>query len=208
VDGAHTEARDAVNGVGLVKVMGRDAGFIAAHAALASNDVDFVLIPEVPFELDGPNGLLHHLAKVLDAQGHATMLVAEGAGQSFVQRDGTDAGGNKKLGDIGLYLKERIDEHFTALNREVSMKYIDPSYTIRSKPAIASDSIYCARLGSNAVHAAMSGRTACLVGMVNNHLVHVPIEAASRRRNCIDPDGPLWRDVVADTTQPPLMVND
>ena len=207
VEGAHTEAEDAVNGVGLVKVMGRESGFIAAHAALASNDADFVLVPEVPFDLDGAEGLLQHLQKRVMLKGHALILAAEGAGQSYVEQSGEDAGGNRKLGDIGPFLQKRILQHFQGIGMEISMKYIDPSYTIRSQPACASDSIYCARLGANAVHAAMSGRTACLVGRVNNRLVHVPIGAASARRNRVDPQGPLWRDVVNDTGQPLMLVN-
>lgn len=207
VEGAHTEAEDSVNGVGLVRLMGRESGFIAAHAALASNDADFVLVPEVPFDLEGENGLLRHLEQRVQANGHALIIVAEGAGQEYVTPSGEDAGGNKKFGDIGLYLRERILQHFERSGVEISMKYIDPSYTIRSQPACASDSIYCARLGANAVHAAMSGRTACLVGRVNNRLVHVPIGAASATRNRVDPLGPLWRDVINDTGQPVVLVN-
>lgn len=207
VYGAHTEAHDALRGVGIVKLMGRESGFIAAHAALASNVADFVLLPEIPFDIEGKNGLLYHLGKRLDKQGYATIVVAEGAGQKYVQASGTDAGGNKKLGDIGIYLRDRIQEHFDVPENGggIAMKYIDPSYTIRSHAANPADSIYCARLGSNAVHAAMSGRTACIVGMVNHRLVHVPIDAASGTRNCVDPDGPLWRDVVFSTRQPATM---
>lgn len=207
VDGAHTEAADAPHGVGLVKLMGRESGFIAVHSALASNEADFVLVPEVPFELHGKNGFLRHLECRVDKQGHALVVVAEGAGQNFVQSTGTDAGGNKKLGDIGIFLQEEIRAHYRKIEKEVTLKYIDPSYTIRSQAANPADSIYCARLGSNAVHAAMSGRTACIVGMVNHRLVHVPIFAASAERNCVDPEGPLWRDVIFATGQPPLMVN-
>lgn len=207
VEGAHTEAEDAVNGVGLVKLMGRESGFIAAHAALASNDADFVLVPEVPFDLEGDNGFLAHLARRVRKKGHALIVVAEGAGQKYVDGEGADAGGNKKLGDIGVFLRKKIAASFEAQGLELNMKYIDPSYMIRSMPACASDSIYCARLGANAVHAAMTGRTACLVGRVNNRLVHVPIGAASERRNRVDPEGALWRDVMTDTGQPLLMTN-
>jgi len=208
VEGAHTESENAVNGVGLVKLMGRESGFIATHAALASNDVDFVLIPEIPFDLEGPNGFLFHLEKRLLKNGHALVVVAEGAGQKYVAQSGEDAGGNKILGDIGVFLRKAIQRHFDAKGQEASVKYIDPSYMIRSQPAGAPDSIYCARLGANAVHAAMSGRTACLVGRVNNRLVHVPIGAASERRNGVNPEGPLWRDVINDTGQPLTMTND
>ncbi len=207
VEGAHTEAEDAVNGVGLVKLMGRESGFIAAHAALASNDADFVLVPEVPFDLDGDNGFLAHLLRRVRKNGHALVVAAEGAGQKYVEEQGEDAGGNRILGDIGVFLRKKILASFAAQGVEIAMKYIDPSYMIRSTPACASDSIYCARLGSNAVHAAMTGRTACLVGRVNNRLVHVPIGAAADRRNRVDPEGALWRDVVNDTGQPLIMTN-
>jgi 6-phosphofructokinase 1 len=207
VDGAHTEARDAPGGIGLVKLMGRESGFIAAHASLASNEADFVLVPEIPFDLKGDNGLLRHLEERHMRQGHAMIVVAEGAGQQYVGSEGVDLGGNKKFGDIGLFLRSEILQYFAAKKREVSFKYIDPSYTIRSQAANPSDSIYCARLGSNAVHAAMSGRTGCIVGMVNHRLVHVPIGAACSTRNCVDPKGPLWRDVIFNTGQPLLMTN-
>ncbi len=207
VDGAHTEARGAIDGVGIVKVMGRESGFIAAHTALATNDVNFLLVPELPFDLDGPRGLLALLERRLDARHHAVIVVAEGAGQGLVRVEGKDASGNQKLGDIGLYLKDRIADYFEERRREMNIKYIDPSYIIRSTAANPADAIYCARLGSNAVHAAMSGRTGCLVGRVNNRLVHVPISLATRHRNSIDPESPLWRDVVESTGQPPLIVN-
>lgn len=209
VAAAHIEARDAMDGIGLVKVMGRESGFIAAHTALAQNDVNFVLIPEVPFELEGERGLLAHLERRLDSRHHALILTAEGAGQNLLEKaTGTDASGNKKLSDIGLFLRDSIAAHFRARGKQANIKYIDPSYIIRSAPAISSDSIYCARLGANAVHAAMSGRTECLVGLVNNRYVHVPMALAVGRRNAVDPEGPLWGDVVEATGQPPLLCNE
>jgi len=209
VTGAHVEAHDAIRGVGLVKVMGRQSGFIAAHAALASNEANFVLVPEVPFDLDGDDGLLAHLDRRLEARNHALIVVAEGAGQDLLERQtAMDPSGNVRLGDIGLFLKDRIAAHFARHPGGVNVKYIDPSYIIRSLPADPSDSIYCARLGTNAVHAAMTGRTGMLISQMYGQLVHVPIEMAVSRRNAIDPDGALWRDVVESTGQPKLMVND
>jgi 6-phosphofructokinase 1 len=208
VSAAHVEAHDAINGVGLVKVMGRESGFIAALTALALNDVNFVLIPEVPFDLDGDNGLLAHLERRLDRRNHAVILVAEGAGQEMVAQSGmTDMSGNKKLADIGLFLKEKVAAHFREKGREISLKYIDPSYIIRSAPATPNDSVYCARLGNNAVHAAMAGKTKMLIGRLNYHFVHVPIELAVSQRNRVNPESSLWRDVVDVTGQPPLMKN-
>jgi 6-phosphofructokinase 1 len=206
VESAHVEAHDVMNGVGIVRVMGRESGFIAAHTALASGDVNFVLIPEVPFELEGDTGLLASLKKRLDARHHAVILVAEGAGQDLVdETKGTDASGNKKLGDIGAYLRARIERYFDELDVEISVKYIDPSYMIRSSPAITTDAIYCARLGSNAVHAAMAGKTEVLISLVNNNFVHLPIRLAVSKRNRVDPESPLWRDVIDRTGQPLLL---
>ena len=204
-ESAHVEAHDVMNGIGIVRVMGRESGFIAAHTALASGDVNYVLIPEVPFELDGEKGLLASLKRRLEARYHAVILAAEGAGQDLTgEATGTDASGNKKLSDIGLYLKNRIEKYFDDLNIEISVKYIDPSYMIRSAPAITTDSIYCARLGSNAVHAAMAGKTEVLISLVNNNFVHLPIRLAVSKRNRVDPESPLWRDVIDRTGQPLL----
>jgi len=208
VSSAHVEADDALNGIGLVKVMGRQSGFIAAHTALASNDVNFVLIPEVPFDLEGPNGLLQHLKARLQKRNHAVILVAEGAGQNHLEETGEkDASGNKKLADIGLVLRDRIGEYFHKEKMEVNLKYIDPGYIIRSAPADPNDSHYCARLGSNAVHAAMAGKTKMLISLWSNKFVHLPIGMAVIRRNEVNPRGSLWRDVLQTTRQPISMVN-
>jgi 6-phosphofructokinase 1 len=206
VESAHTEAHDVMNGIGIVKVMGRDSGFIAAHTALASGDVNYVLIPEVPFDLSGESGLLSSLKKRLDQRHHAVILVAEGAGQELVgESSGSDASGNKKLGDIGAYLRKIIEQYFEEIVMEISVKYIDPSYMIRSAAAITTDSIYCARLGSNAVHAAMAGKTEVLISLVNNNFVHLPIRLAVSKRNRVDPESALWRDVIDRTGQPLLL---
>jgi 6-phosphofructokinase 1 len=206
VESAHVEAHDVMNGIGIVRVMGRESGFIAACTALASGDVNYVLIPEVPFELEGDNGLFASLKRRLEMRHHAVILVAEGAGQELVdETKGTDASGNKKLGDIGAFLRKRIEKYFDELDLEISVKYIDPSYMIRSAPAITTDSIYCARLGSNAVHAAMAGKTEVLISLVNNNFVHLPIRLAVSKRNRVDPESPLWRDVIDRTGQPLLL---
>jgi 6-phosphofructokinase 1 len=209
VAAAHVEAHDAYNGIGIVKVMGRESGFIAAHTALAMNDLNFILIPELPFELDGDNGLLVHLKKRLEQRHHAVILVAEGAGQELLQVSGeTDASGNIKLSDIGVFLKQKIQQYFDREAFEIGIKYIDPSYIIRAEPAIPNDSIYCARLGHNAVHAAMAGKTKMLISLVNNNYVHLPIAMAVAQRNRVDLGGPLWRDVIESTGQPWCMTND
>jgi 6-phosphofructokinase 1 len=208
VSGAHVEAKDAINGIGIVKLMGRESGFIAAHTAIATNDVNFVLVPEVPFDLDGENGLLNYLKERLERRKHAVIIVAEGAGQNLLpQIDGKDASGNTLLGDIGLFIKEKVSSFFKSIDYEVNIRYIDPSYIIRSTPADPGDSIYCTRLGNYAVHAAMAGKTKMLVSLINNTFVHVPIALAVGKRNTIDPEGALWRDVIQATGQPALMRN-
>ncbi len=208
VAAAHMEAHSQINGIGLVKLMGRDSGFIAVHTVLAVHEANFVLIPEVPFDLEGPQGFLPMLEKRLARRGHAVIVVAEGAGQHFfTQEVKFDASGNRKLGDIGLFLKEKIEEYFKAKNKEINLKYIDPSYMIRSAIAEPVDSMYCERLGNNAVHAAMAGKTKLLIGLVNNEFVHIPIRAATSKRKQVNPEGSLWRDAIEATQQPMSMVN-
>jgi len=206
IRGAHNEAEGYPNGIGLIKLMGRHSGFIASTAALAQQDVNFVLIPEVDFELEGPNGLLTKLEKRLKKRSHSVIVVAEGAGQKFFQSDKeVDASGNIRLDDIGLFLKEKINEYFKAKDMEVSLKYIDPSYMIRSLPANANDSVFCGFLGRDAVHAGMAGKTKLIIGHWNNHFVHVPMESSVGNRKRVNPHGKLWRTVLESTGQGTLV---
>ncbi|HEV3270960.1 MAG TPA: ATP-dependent 6-phosphofructokinase [Candidatus Methylacidiphilales bacterium] len=201
---AHIEAQGYPNGVGLVKLMGRDSGFIAAFAALAENSVNYVLIPEVPFQLTGRHGLLTCLEDRLARRGHAVVVVAEGAGQHLMQNNpgGTDASGNLKYGDIGPFLKKQIETHFKAADKEINIKYIDPSYVIRSVPASPQDAIYCLRLAQNAVHAAMAGKTNMVVGRWHGHYVNLPMDVVTVRRRKVNPQGDLWLTVLEATGQP------
>jgi 6-phosphofructokinase 1 len=203
IKSAHTEASSTPNGVGLVKVMGRHSGFIACYAALASHDAGFVLIPEVPFGLDGASGFLARLRQLVHKQGHAVVVVAEGAGQDLLDSDGAvDASGNARLSDIGALLRQRITADFAAAGDELSLRYVDPGYAIRSVPANAWDAVYCLRLAQAAVHAAMAGRTAMVVGRWHGRFVHIPIPVATGSRNQVDPDGDLWISVIEATGQP------
>ena len=208
VNAIHMEAQSQVNGIGVVKLMGRESGFIATAAALASHETNFCLIPEVPFDMDGPNGFLTHLERRLANRGHAVIVVAEGAGQEHMQATSEkDASGNKKLSDIGVFLCDKIKEYFANKNIHINLKYVDPSYQVRSSVTTANDSIYCERLGNNAVHAAMAGKTKCVVGLVHDKYVIIPTSMATRKRNKVDPEGALWRDALDATGQPILMVN-
>ena len=208
VSAAHMEAESAIKGIGLVKVMGRESGFIAACTALASHEINFVLIPEVPFDMEGPNGFLKHLEDRMTKRNHAVIIVAEGAMQEQLQTSRElDAGGNLKLADTGTHLRDMINEHFKKRDMEVNLKYIDPSYVIRSSPASPEDSIYCERLGNSAAHAAMAGRTKTLIGLVNTKYVHIPIAAAISQRRRVDPEGNMWRDTLDATHQPSQMTN-
>lgn len=200
---AHIEAKGAPLGIGLIKIMGRESGHIAANATLAQNDVNITLIPEVPIELEGEEGLLRKIERRLMERGHIVILVAEGAGQDLFIRDEDlemDASGNVKLQDIGTFLKARIGDYFRKKAIDVSLKYIDPSYIIRSVPANASDSLYCELLGQYAVHAAMSGRTGMVVGLFKNEFVHLPLKVTSSRRK-VDVTGNVWMRVLESTGQ-------
>lgn len=206
IEGAHNEAEGYHNGIGLIKLMGRHSGFLAATAALAKQDVNFVLIPEVEFDLEGPTGLLVSLEKRLVNRRHAVIVVAEGAGQNLFKgkKDTFDASGNVKLHDIGVFLKEKIGDYFKSRKMEISLKYIDPSYMIRSLPPNSNDHVFCSFLGRDAVHAGMSGKTKVLIGHWNNHYVHIPMELSVGKRKQVSPYGKLWLAVLEATGQGPL----
>ncbi len=200
---ANAEALGARNGIGLVKLMGRDSGFIAAFSVLVDNQVNFCLIPEAPFTLDG---FLSALKQRLELRGHAVIVVAEGAGQDLFEATGErDASGNIKYGDIGTFLRDSIKDHFKRIGMEINLKYIDPSYMIRSQQANPHDSAFCLLLGHNAVHAAMAGRTGMIVGFWNHQFTHVPTPLAVAQRKKIDPEGWIWSSVLASTGQPAVM---
>jgi 6-phosphofructokinase 1 len=204
LDSAHREAQAAPNGIGLVKLMGRHSGFIACAATLASNQVNFILIPEVPFKLEGPNGFLEALRERLERRDHAVIVVAEGAGQDLFDEEKSrrDASGNVVLGDIGVLLSQKIRDYFKGIGMEMTLKYIDPSYIIRSVKASPADSVLCSSLGIHAVHAAMCGKTEMVIALWHNSLVHIPMRQAIAERNVVDPSGPHWLSVLSTTGQP------
>lgn len=232
IRGAHVEATGADNGIAVVKLMGRHSGFIACHAAIASTDVDAVLIPEVPVQLEGDAGLFRFLERRLETNAHAVIVVAEGAGQELCVdaeasravdadvsravaaeasrgREGrssrpppTDPSGNVRLRDIGVVLRDHVIDHFRQRRIDVTVKYVDPSYHIRSVPALPNDSLYCWNMARNAVHAAMAGNTEMLIGRWHGRFVHVPMALATRYRKQVDTAGDLWMAVVESTGQP------
>lgn len=204
LDRAHTEARSVHNGIALVKLMGRHAGFIAAGATVASQDVNFCLVPEVPFKLEGEHGFLAVLKERILKRKHAVVVVAEGAGQVLWGQPATgrDASGNVKLKDIGQFLRERIEAHFQAEQIPVVMRYFDPSYLVRSSPANAEDSILCDLFARYAAHAAMAGKTGLVIGYLHDKFIHVPIELLASRKKALDPQGFAWSAVLAVTGQP------
>lgn len=203
IKGAHNEAAAYPYGIGLIKLMGRHSGFLAATAALAQQDANFVLIPEVDIFLYGKTGFLQALENRIKQRKHAVIIVAEGAGQNFFddQENQYDASGNLVLKDIGVYLKDKIAQYFKEKEIPISLKYIDPSYIIRSLPANANDSVFCGFLGRDAVHAGMAGKTNLLISFWNNHYVHVPMEASAGKRKKLDPRGRLWQSVLEATGQ-------
>jgi 6-phosphofructokinase 1 len=192
-----------MNGVGLVKLMGREAGFIAAGATIASGDCNFSLIPEVPLVLDGPAGLLSKLERRLAARTHAVIVAAEGAGQDLLsdRKEAYDASGNRVLGDIGAFLKKRITEHFADRKLPVNVRYFDPSYSIRSCPASPYDSLLCEHFARSAAHAAMAGKTDVVIGLQHDAFVHVPLAASIGQKKRMSPEDEWWSTVLAITGQ-------
>lgn len=204
IHGAHVESIGARNGIGLVKLMGRESGFISANATLATTQVNFCLVPEVPFGLDV---FLEALGRRLERRHHSVVVVAEGAGQDLMKGTNMkDRSGNVRLGDIGLFLRDHIKTYFEHAGKTITLKYIDPSYMIRSMAANPHDSVFCLLLGHNAVHAGMAGRTNMLTGFWNGEYTHVPIQLAVSKRKQIDPHGRLWSSVVESTGQPRQML--
>lgn len=207
---AHNEAKGAYNGIAIVKLMGRDSGFIAANAALSMPEVNLVLVPELPFDLGGPNGLFEVVKERLETKHHCLIVVAEGAGQHLFNNKApkTDASGNILHEDIGVFIREKLKAYFQKIQMKATVKYIDPSYIIRSAPATPSDSIFCNKLAMHAVHAAMAGKTGFVVGRRNNKFVHLPIKTVIGERKKIDPESDLWLNVLETTGQPLSMVNE
>jgi len=206
---AHNEASGAYNGIALVKLMGRDSGFIAASAALSISEVNFVLVPEIAFDLHGPRGFLEILKKRLEERHHCVVVVAEGAGQEFFQSAGEerDASGNVKHKDIGVFLKDKISEEFKRTGFPHSIKYIDPSYIIRSAQANPNDSKFCNLLAQNAVHGALAGKTDFVVGFWNDQFTLLPIALTVAKGKKMDVKSELWWNVLEATGQPPSMKN-
>ena len=204
IDVAHNEARAVFNGVGVVKLMGRDSGFIAAGATLASGEVNYCLIPEQPFTLEGPGGLLACLEARLHRKPHAVVVVAEGAGQDLLARGSAerDASGNVKHGDVGPFLRDKIAAHFRIAGKAVNIRYIDPSYAIRGLAANTEDAVLCDTLAREAVHAAIAGRSGAIIGTIHNRMVHVPVAMATESRKRLNLSGEIWRAVLAVTGQP------
>lgn len=201
---AHTEATGAVNGIGMVKVMGRESGFIAAQAALALKEVNYVLIPETKFQLEGENGFLNELKSRLERRKHAVIVCAEGAGQHLLEvSDRKDASGNPVLGDISELLIDKIKEFFNKEGMPTTLKFIDPSYIIRSVPANANDRVFCGFLGQHAVHAAMAGKTAMVIARLQDRYVHLPLHLVTKKRRKLNIHSDFWRAVLESTGQQP-----
>eukprot|EP00850_Spirogloea_muscicola_P012522 SM000081S22656 [mRNA] locus=s81:324949:328298:- [translate_table: standard] len=203
ISAAYIEATSAYSGVGVVKLMGRQSGFIAMHAALASGHVDCVLIPEVPFVMEGDKGVLQFLKRRIQTNGHAVVVVAEGAGQELLEGvSGTDASGNPILGDVGRFVVQEVKRYFKEAGMPADVKSVDPTYMIRACPANAADHIFCSVLGQNAVHGAFAGYSNFTVGLVNTHYCLLPIPAVIRHTRTVNPNSNMWHRCVTSTGQP------
>uniref|UniRef100_A0A803MCI8 Phosphofructokinase domain-containing protein n=1 Tax=Chenopodium quinoa TaxID=63459 RepID=A0A803MCI8_CHEQI len=203
VDLSLSQAHSAYRGVGLVKLMGRSSGFIAMHASLASGQVDICLIPEVPFHIHGPHGILRHLEYLLDTKGSAVICVAEGAALNLLEKsNATDASGNAVFGDIGVHIQQEIKKYFKELGTSADVKYIDPTYMLRAIRANASDGILCTILGQNAVHGAFAGFSGITVGLCNTHYAYFPIPEVIKYPRLVDPNSRMWHRCLTSTGQP------
>ncbi|OWM84461.1 hypothetical protein CDL15_Pgr000901 [Punica granatum] len=210
INAAHVEAESVENGIGVVKLMGRYSGFIAMHATLASRDVDCCLIPESPFYLEGAGGLFEFIEKRLKENGHMVIVIAEGAGQDLFSESihsvDKDASGNRLLQDVGLWLSQKIKEHFAKKNKmDITLKYIDPTYMIRAVPSNASDNVYCTLLAQSAVHGAMAGYTGFTVGLVNGRHSYIPFYRITEKQNKVVITDRMWARLLSSTNQPSFL---
>ncbi|XP_020533937.1 ATP-dependent 6-phosphofructokinase 3 isoform X2 [Jatropha curcas] len=211
INAAHVEAESFENGIGLVKLMGRYSGFIAMYATLASRDVDCCLIPESPFYLEGPGGLFEFIRKRLKEHGHMVIVIAEGAGQELLSEsiramDHQDASGNKLLQDVGLWISQKIKDHFAKQkNMNITLKYIDPTYMIRAVPSNASDNVCCTLLAHSAIHGAMAGYTGFTVGPVNGRHAYIPFHRVTERQNKVVITDRMWARLLSSTNQPSFL---
>ncbi|RDX87636.1 ATP-dependent 6-phosphofructokinase 5, chloroplastic, partial [Mucuna pruriens] len=200
INSAYIEAHSAYHGIGVVKLMGRSSGFIAMHASLSSGQVDICLIPELPFNLHGPHGVLSHLKYLLETKGSAVVCVAEGAGQNLLQKtNATDASGNVVFGDIGVYIQQETKKYFKEIGVHADVKYIDPTYMVRAIRANASDGILCTVLGQNAVHGAFAGYSGITVGLCNTHYAYFPIPEVISHPRLVDPNSRMWHRCLTST---------
>lgn len=208
INAAHVEAESGENGIGVVKLMGRYSGFIAMYATLASRDVDCCLIPESPFHLEGKGGLFEFIEKRIKENGHMVLVVAEGAGQKLMcdsmQASGMeDASGNKLLLDVGMWLSQKIKDHFSKVRKmTLTLKYIDPTYMIRAVPSNGSDNVYCTLLAHSAIHGAMAGYTGFTVGPVNGRHAYIPFYRVTETRRKVVITDRMWARLLSSTNQP------
>jgi 6-phosphofructokinase 1 len=188
--------------------MGRYSGYIAMYATLASRDVDCCLIPESPFYLEGEGGLYEFVEKRLKENGHMVIVVAEGAGQELVAEsvqnmDSRDASGNRLLLDVGLWLSEKLKDYMTVKeHKEMTLKYIDPTYMVRAIPSNASDNVYCTLLAQSAVHGVMAGYTGFTCGPVNGRHSYIPISRVTETPNRVKITDRMWARLLSSTNQP------
>eukprot|EP00929_Paragymnodinium_shiwhaense_P116504 TRINITY_DN860_c0_g2_i1.p1 TRINITY_DN860_c0_g2~~TRINITY_DN860_c0_g2_i1.p1 ORF type:complete len:2777 (-),score=621.22 TRINITY_DN860_c0_g2_i1:77-8053(-) len=203
IDAAYVESRCRQNCIGLVKLMGRSSGYIAMEATLAARTVDVCLIPEMNISLPK---LLTHALELIRSRKRAVFVVAEGCGDTLIKSSGeTDAGGNRKLADVGPWLIEQLEKHFETHGVPLTVRYIDPTYMVRAVPANPNDSVYCAILAQQAVHNAMAGYTGAIVGKVDERYVMIPIHAITANRGRkVDLKGRQFERLIASTSQPDL----
>lgn len=185
------EATSCEKGVGIVKLMGRDAGFVCMDAALSSTIVDLCLIPEVSVKMED---IMDHIDETLQRKNFMVIAVAEGAGQEHVATGKVDATGHTIYGDIGTHLRDSVNKHLKPSGGRCF--YIDPSYIIRSVPIDPNDHVYCSRLARDAVHSAMRGYTGVVVGPIHNVICMIPMQLIASGKRHVPTKSSNWQACV------------
>lgn len=154
----------------IVEVMGRDAGHLALHSALAGN-ADVCLIPEIPYNLDGIINKLKEIKR--RGRNHAVIVVSEG----LKTENGTPITSNKNMvgetiyGGIGQYLCDEISKRYN----EFQFRVTTLGHLQRSGVPVAFDRLLASLFGANAVELLDKGEDNKMVIWKNGEVSYVSL---------------------------------
>lgn len=138
----------------ILEVMGRDAGHLAMHSALAGG-ADVCLVPEIPYKIDA---IIQKLEEIkTSGRNHAVIVVSEG----IKTEDGEHLSDKKNLigesvyGGVGQYLCNEINNRYNKFQTRVTTL----GHLQRSGTPTAFDRMLAAVFGAKAVELLEKGET-------------------------------------------------